>query len=192
MLNNKTFVISLILVWILGSSYWWTCMVRKQCDQIWVQPTRWQEAVSTYFEQQPLSLEPATPQVTASGDIWHIYFGEEKVLSCQESIRFARKDSLGFLSKDVHKSMEDLVLWLQTNPGTGVVITGHYSEAEKDTLGVEDIGILRANFVARTLMEIGLDSSRSATQSQTYLGNDFWGYGDSTHKGISLYIETFY
>ncbi|MEM7513946.1 MAG: hypothetical protein AAF388_23665 [Bacteroidota bacterium] len=194
MLNSKTFVSILILIWIAGSSYWWTCLVRKQCGPDWQNPAKWKEAVLSYLPSEIDLPERSIPEESPSSPIhsWFIYFGEEKVLSSRESIRFAKKDTVGFLSKEVHKSMEDLVLWLQTNPGTGVVITGLYSEAEKDTLEVKDVGILRANFVARTLFEIGLDSTLAATQSQTYLGNDFWSYGDSTHKAISLYIETFY
>jgi OOP family OmpA-OmpF porin len=171
MLRNKTLWWTLLVTWILGSSYWHVCKIRGLCD-----------APLFTFNRD----EVAYPVVDAVVTPPLIISDAPLLLQSTGNFVFKKSDAIANIDAVVPE-IDSLARHLLANPGKHLMITGTYATTETNTYPFPDLGMARASEVKKVIVAAGVTDSLITIKSEANDGITF--PSDSLHGGISFTFE---
>jgi flagellar motor protein MotB len=154
-MKQPVFFLSVLLVlWVAGSSYWYVCKVRSDC----------QEAVTPAVEiRDTIDTGVTTPEqlLLASVEEAGKYLGEAGV---QKGF-FASSSAAGDMSGISDLYLQKLKLFLDNTPAARAEVTGHADITGPDAFNRE-LGLKRAEFVKSFLVNAGIQADQIVTSSK--------------------------
>jgi OOP family OmpA-OmpF porin len=171
MLRNKALWWTLLVAWILGSSYWHVCRIRGLCDTPFFS-----------FNRDDISHPVIVPDIAPPLII------SDPPLLFQAAGNFAFKKSEAIANfNTVAPAMDSLAHHLLANPGKHLIITGVYGTTENNNTTYLDLGMARAAEVKKVIVAAGVYDSLITLKGEL---NDGVSYpSDSLHGGISFTFE---
>lgn len=160
MRSPANILIAILLLWMFGSSYYYVCKIKGICNE----PT---STVVTVINTDVKVEEPETVD-----DEVDITVEEEDIVSVEEAMTIDNKTVyFGFrlnnltLDDELKTYMSDLSVFMQEHKDQGILLIGH-----TDTIGSENVnnlmGMERAKFVKKMLVEAGIDVDQIKTESK--------------------------
>jgi peptidoglycan-binding protein ArfA len=151
MKNTVIFLTALLVLWIAGSSWYYVCKVRNDCQAA---------SLNTQVENRPGSLTTdtlATPQVEVQASVPPAYtLGFE---SGRSSCQITTVDKNYF---------DQIKLFLSKNPDSKVTVTGHADNTGSDALN-QKISTQRSAFIKQRLVDAGIAESSIETAAKSSL-----------------------
>ena len=169
MLTNKTPWIILLVLWMIGSTWWHVCKIKQLCAND-APPT----TVST--ETVPARMNPDGLTI-ADGNRFRLQLPGD--FSFAKSGANANMNTLG-------GSLESMVTYLKANPGRTLEVVGYYSSAETNTTTFPNLGLARAEGVKQYLVQQGIPAASITTKGVERNLAFATAKGDSLYGGIDF------
>ncbi|GAB3990512.1 hypothetical protein GCM10028807_17840 [Spirosoma daeguense] len=172
-MTNKTPWIILLILWMLGSTWWHVCKIKQLCIND-AQPSVTTSAVTS----EPVETTPpgADGYTIADGNLFRLDFPGQ--FSFAKSGANANMNTLG-------GSLNKLTEYLKANPGRTVEVIGYYSAEEKNTTSFANLGLARAEGMKQYLIQQGI-SAASITTKGVERNLPFTAKGDSLYGGLDF------
>lgn len=168
MFANKTPWIVLLVLWMLGSTWWHVCKIKQLCAD----------------DPQP-SIPSSDLATTPPGaDGYTIADGNFFRLNLPGNFSFAKSDANANLNS-LGGSLDSLITYLKTNPGRTMEITGYYSPRETNSTSFANLGLARAEGIKQYLIQQGVPAS-SLTTKGVERDIAFTTAGDSLRGGLDF------
>ncbi|GAB2569349.1 OmpA family protein [Spirosoma areae] len=181
MLTNKAPWIVLLVLWMIGSTWWHVCKIKQQCGNE-PQP----EAISTDSEL-PTTSPGATGYTIADGDRFRLALPGN--FSFAKSGANANLNTLGESTRGEStapgNSLASMVTYLKANPGRTLTITGYYAPTETNTTSFANLGLARAEGLKQYVVQQGVSAASISTKGEERTLS-FTAKGDSLYGGIDL------
>ena len=161
-----------LIAWLGGGTWYWVCKVKGHCDE-----------VSQVIGDPGVDV-PSTPTTPNIPDFLISYDGKP-FLQSPDNLRFGANDANGRIPGAVAQGMDSLVRFLQLNPDKELEITGSYASDEMTVAPFNNLGLARADFIARWLAEKGLSTDRVIKSYKTLAGRDAF-FQDTLIGGIAM------
>lgn len=174
MTGNKTLWWTLLVGWIIGSTYWHVCKVKQLCD-IPLLPT---ESIDTLYTLSSPEVIPPTLTISDSSQL---------ILNSTGNFHFARS-GYGVNDGGIKTELDSLSRYILANPNKRITITGSYTSQETNSSIFPDLGIARANEVKVGLLKSGIPDSIFTLKSS--LLDNIFSYRDSIVGGITFNFRT--
>ncbi len=170
MLKNKTPWIILLVLWMIGSTWWHTCKIKQLCGN----------------DFQPVSATAETPLslVPPGADGFTIADGNLFRLDLPGNFSFAKSGANANMNS-TGGSLESMVTYLKANPGRTLEVIGHYSSAEANTTTFPNLGLARAEGIKQYLIQQGIPAA-SLTTKGIERSLPFTAKGDSLYGGLDF------
>ncbi|WP_080240067.1 OmpA family protein [Spirosoma rigui] len=184
MLYAKTLWVILLVLWMMGSTWWHVCQIKQLCA-----------------DDQPAagdSLALEKPSATFAPDGLSIADGQAFKLALLGNFSFARSGFVANMSTlgtvDEKSPLDSLTAYLKANPGRALTIVGCYTGDEANTTSFTNLGLARAEGVKQYLIQRGIPATALSTQGELVSGAGgsglmFTPAGDSLYGGIKLGFE---
>ncbi len=148
MFTNKTPWVILLILWMIGSTWWHVCKIKQLCGND-AQP------VTVSADSTLHTPSVSTPGFTiADEDYFHLNFPGN--FSFARSGANANMNSLG-------GSLGSMVTYLKVSPGRTLEIVGYYSKGETNTTTFPNLGLARAEGIKQYLVQQGVPASSLTT-----------------------------
>ena len=175
MFANKTPWIVLLVLWMLGSTWWHVCQIKYLCAD---------DAPAA--EQPAETILPATPP---GADGFTIADANRFRLDLPGNFSFAKSGSNANLNTLAPgNSLEPLVTYLKTNPGRTLEIIGYYDPSEANPTTFANLGLARAEGIKQYLIQQGIPA-RSLTTKGMARNLSFTAKGDSLYGGLDFAFD---
>ncbi len=151
MKNTVIFITALLLLWIAGSSWYYVCKVRNDCQAA---------PLVTQGETQPESLTTDTlpaPQAEVQASPPPAY-----------SVEFESGKASSLLSDEDKSYLSQIKQYLSENPGKSVIVTGHADNTGSDEIN-QKLSAQRAAYIKQQLVDAEITESRIETEAKSYL-----------------------
>ncbi|MFD2934432.1 OmpA family protein [Spirosoma flavum] len=170
MLTNKTPWVILLILWMIGSTWWHVCNIKQLCVD----------------DTQPVtvSAEPALPATPPGADGITIADGNLFRLDLPGNFSFAKSGANANINS-LGGSLESMVTYLKGSPGRTVEIIGYYSSAETNTTTFPNLGLARAEGIKQYLVQQGIPAA-SLTTKGVERNLSFTAKGDSLYGGLDF------
>lgn len=165
MFTNKLPWIVLLLLWMGGSTYWHLCRIKLLCPD---------DANSTV-------TIPSAPAFTVPG--LQFADGNAATFSSPGHLAFA-KSGAEVNPNGVRTLLDSLSLYLKSNPGKQIQLTGFYDTNEQNPSKEVNLGLARAASVRDYLIGIGIPEGQLQLMGEANNALDFTPAGDSLYGGI--------
>lgn len=170
MFATKTPWIVLLVLWMIGSTWWHVCKIKQLC---------------------PNDLQPSTApkeesvlETPAGNDGFTIADGNNFRLELPGNFTFAKSGANANLNT-LGGSLESVVTYLKQNPGRSLEIIGYYSPDETNATSLADLGQARAEGIKQYFVQQGIPSS-SITVKGVQRKLPIRSGGDSISGGIDF------
>ncbi|AKD55361.1 OmpA family protein [Spirosoma radiotolerans] len=170
MLTNKTPWIILLVLWMIGSTWWHVCKIKQLCGN---DPAPVETAVEPELYTTPAGADGFT---IADGNLFRLNLPGN--FSFAKSGANANMNSLG-------GSLETMVAYLKANPGRTLQIIGYYTPGETNTTTFPNLGLARAEGFKQYLVQQGIPAS-SLTTKGVERNLPFTAKGDSLVGGLDF------
>ncbi len=165
MFTNKTPWIILLVLWMLGSTWWHVCTSKQRC-------------ADDAAPAGPTAVSVATPALTiADGDRFRLELPGN--FSFAKSGANANMTSLG-------GSLDSLTAYLKANPGRTLEITGYYTASETNNSSFENLGLARAEGIRQYLVQQGIPAASLTTKGVLRDELTLNAKGDSLYGGLDF------
>jgi OOP family OmpA-OmpF porin len=171
MLTNKTPWIILLVLWMIGSTWWHVCKIKQLCADD-APPA----AVSTETETLPARMNP---------DGLTIADGNRFRLQLPGDFSFARSGANANMNT-LGGSLESMITYLKANPGRTLEVSGYYSPTETNTTTFPNLGLARAEGVKQYLVQQGIPAASITTKGVERELAFATTKGDSLYGGIDF------
>ncbi len=170
MLTNKTPWIILLILWMIGSTWWHVCKIKQLCGN----------------DSQPVTATTdTTGAITPPGaDGFTIADGNLFRLDLPGNFSFAKSGANANMNS-LGGSLESMVAYLKANPGRTLEVIGYYSSAETNTTTFPNLGLARAEGIKQYLVQQGIPSA-SLTTKGVERNLAFTAKGDSVYGGLDF------
>lgn len=168
---TKTLWIFLLLLWMIGSTWWHVCKIKQLCADD-LRPT---EIRST---DTPLFTTPS------GADVFTIADGNKFRLELPGNFSFDRSDANANMNT-LGGSLETLISYLKENPDRTIEVIGYYAPAETNKSSFENLGLARAEGIKQYLVQQGIPAA-SITTKGVERNLPFTTNGDSFKGGIDF------
>jgi len=168
MLTSKTPWIILLIVWMIGSTWWHVCKIKQLCINI----------------GQPIASTTEPNGTPASADGYTIADGNRFRLELPGNFSFA-KSGANTNMNSLGGSLEKVVAYLKTNPGRTLEIIGYYSPNETNTTSLANLGLARAEGIKQYLVQQGVPATSLITKG-VMRQLAFTAKGDSLYGGLEF------
>ncbi|MBN1791624.1 MAG: OmpA family protein [Bacteroidales bacterium] len=151
MKNNVIFITALLLLWIAGSSWYYVCKVRNDCQAaaLLTQEETQPESVTTDTLPTPLAEVQASPPP-------------------DYSVEFETGKSSCLLTDGDRSYLAQIKQYLSENPGKRIVVTGHADNTGSDEIN-QKLSAQRAKYLRQQLVDAGIENSSIQTAAKSYL-----------------------
>jgi len=169
---NSGFFAILLVFWMGGSTYWYVCKIKKDCeDKSSVIDSDLQNEKITEPEtielipEIPVAInEPGQNAEEAKEEI--IIKTKEKLIAGYTVYDFPKNSTVNNnISKEFDEFAEDLKLYLIENSQDKIIITGHTDDLGSDAANFK-FGKKRALFIKSNLTKIGIPESHFIIKSK--------------------------
>jgi OOP family OmpA-OmpF porin len=160
MLTSKTPWIILLILWMIGSTWWHVCKIKQVC---------------------PNDMLPTTQ---AGADGYTIADGNLFRLDLPGNFSFAKSGANANLNT-LGGSLESMVAYLKANPGRTVEITGYYDSRETNASSFANLGLARAEGIKQYLVQQSIPTIALTTKG-VERGLPFTTTGDSLRGGVDF------
>ena len=154
-MKQLVFFLSVLLVfWIAGSSYWYVCKVRCDCNATVKAPELVQGVAETQTAEQVLIAA----------------VGEAKTFLTGAGIQkgsFESSSAVGDMSSVSDEYIKNLKLVLENNPSSKIEVTGHTDNTGTERFN-KTLGLKRAEFVKSYLVSAGINADQIVTSSKGF------------------------
>ena len=169
-MTNKTPWIILLILWMIGSTWWHVCTIKQLCAD---------------DAQSMLGPTDSTVLTTPPGaDVFTIADGNRFRLELPGQFSFAMSDANANLNT-LRGSLEPLVRYLKANPGRIVELIGYYLPTETNKTTFRNLGLARAEGIKQYLVQQGV-SATSMTTKGVRRNLPVTANGDSLIGGIDF------
>lgn len=168
MLTNKAPWIVLLVLWMIGSTWWHVCKIKQLCSDD-INPS----AAST----------GTTVETTPPGaDAFTIADGTRFRLDLPGNFSFAKSGANANMNS-LGGSLETLITYLKENPGRTLELTGYYSPGETNSTSLPNLGLARAEGIKQYLVQQGIPAASLTTKGEER-NLPFTVKGDSLRGGL--------
>ncbi|MBD2754292.1 OmpA family protein [Spirosoma validum] len=174
-MTSKTPWIILLILWMIGSTWWHVCKIKHLC------PDASQSNVTsgdTTFLTTPAGADGYT---IADGNRFRLELPGH--FSFSTSGANANMNTLGPSRRG--GSLEPMIKYLKNNSGRTLEVVGYYSPAEVNKTDFPNLGLARAEGIKQYLVQQGL-SAESITTKGEERNLPFAAKGDSLYGGIDF------
>ncbi|MVM41832.1 OmpA family protein [Spirosoma sp. HMF3257] len=168
MLTNKAPWIVLLIIWMIGSTWWHVCKIKQLCGDDTTPST---VSTETDLETTPPGADGFT---IADGNLFRLDLPGN--FSFAKSGANANMNGLG-------GSLESLITYLKANPGRTLEIMGYYAPGETNTTSFPNLGLARAESIKQYLVQQGIPASSLTTKAEER-NLPFTAKGDSLRGGL--------
>ena len=173
MLTNKAPWIILLLLWMIGSTWWHVCKIKQLCFD--VGPASQVEPLTT--EKEVYTTPPGADGFTiADGNFFRVSFPRN--FSFAKSGANANMNALG-------GPIDPLITYLKANRDRTLAITGYYTSAETNATTFPNLGLARAEGMKQYLVQQGIPTA-SLTTKGTERNLPATARGDSLVGGLGF------
>ncbi|GAB3957949.1 hypothetical protein GCM10028805_51640 [Spirosoma harenae] len=167
-MTNKAPWIILLVLWMIGSTWWHVCKIKQLCgDNI---------NASTITTDDPESTDSGTGFTIADGDLFKLEFPGN--FSFARSGANANVNTLG-------GSLDSMVGYLKANPGRTLDITGYYTSEETNSTSFSNLGVARAEGIKQYLIQQGIPAESIMTKGEER-DLTFTAKNDSIYGGLDF------
>lgn len=171
MFANKVPWIIVLVLWMLGSTWWHVCKIKQLCPN---------EVLSS-----SAATNPASPPVTASLPALTIADSTRFRLVVPGNFSFAMSDFRANLNA-LGGSLDSLVMYVRAHPERPLTVTGYYDPTETNATSLANLGLARAEAIRRFLMQQGIPAGSLRTEGVTKSDLTFTPTGDSIYGGVAF------
>ncbi|MCX6216030.1 OmpA family protein [Spirosoma sp.] len=171
MLTNKTPWIILLLLWMIGSTWWHVCIIKQLCGNV-TQPV---------IAPTDISFDSTSAGVGG----YSIVDGDLFRLDLPGNFSFARSGANANMNT-LGGSLETMLAYLKANPGRRLEIVGYYSSAEANTTPFPNLGLARAEGIRQYLVQQGIPTASLTTKGIEKDLSFRIDQGDSLYGGIDF------
>lgn len=182
MMTNKTPWIILLLLWMVGSTWWHVCKIKQLCGDV-PQPVA-----------APTDLSSDSTSANAEG--YSIVDGDLFRLDLPGNFSFARSGANANMNT-LGGSLETVIAYLKANPGRILEVTGYYSSAEANTTTFPNLGLARAESIRQYFFQQGIPAASLTTKGvekdlpfQAAKGDSLYGGVDFAFSGAELPVSS--
>ncbi|SOD81408.1 OmpA family protein [Spirosoma fluviale] len=182
MLTNKTPWIVLLLLWMIGSTWWHVCKIKQLCGNV-------PQSVAA-----PTNLSPDSLSASAEG--YSIADGDLFRLDLPGNFSFAKSGANANMNT-LGGSLETMIAYLKANPGRSLEIIGYYSPSESNSTTFPNLGLARAEGIRQYLVQQGIPAASLTTKSveqdllfQAAKGDSLYGGLDFAFSGAEPAVST--
>ena len=173
MLTNKAPWIILLLLWMMGSTWWQVCKIEQLCFD--AGPTS--QAEPPAEEKEVYTTPPGADGFTiADGNRFQLSF--PRTFSFAKSGPNANMNALG-------GPIDPLITYLKANRDRTLAITGYYTSAETNSTSFPNLGLARAEGMKQYLVQQGIPAA-SLTTEGTERNLPVTAKGDSLVGGLAF------
>jgi OOP family OmpA-OmpF porin len=169
MFTNKTPWVVLLLLWMGGSTYWHVCQIKQLCDDDKIPPSTMAAG------------SVSAPTLTVPG--LQFADGTTATFHSEGHLAFAKSGS-AVNPAGVQILLDSLSIYLKSNAGKRLQLTGYYDPKEQNPSKEQNLGIARANSVRAYLVTMGIQDTLFTTRGEEKDDLDFTSAGDSLYGGI--------
>ncbi|MBD2704372.1 OmpA family protein [Spirosoma sp. BT702] len=169
MFANKTPWIILLILWMLGSTWWHVCKIKQLCVE---------DAQPSVTTSDPEATTPpgADGYTIADGNLFRLDFPGQFTFA--KSGANANMNSLG-------GSLDELTAYLKKNPGRNVEVIGYYVSDESNTTSFANLGLARAEGMKQYMVQQGIPAA-SITTKGVERNMPYTAKGDSLVGGLDF------
>ena len=175
MFSSKTPWVILLVVWMMGATWWHVCQIKQLCGN-------------------------AMPETSSSADVFRmpsllITDGDRFRLALPGNFSFARSGANANVNT-LMGSLDSLTAYLkgpawigQSRPDRTLTITGYYATDEKNETSFTNLGLARAEGVKQYLVQQGVPAASITTKGAVrskYTGLTFTPDGDSLYGALGF------
>ena len=171
MLTNKTPWIILLIVWMIGSTWWHVCKIKQLC------------ANDMAPAAAPAETETLPTRLNADG--LTIADGNRFRLQLPGDFSFAKSGANANMNT-LGGSLASMVTYLKANPSRTLEIIGYYSPTETNSTTFPNLGLARAEGVKQYLVQQGIPAASITTKGVERNLNFVAAKGDSLYGGIDF------
>lgn len=177
---KSVILVSLVLLgWIVGGTWWWTCKHRGLCAG---------QTASVNAPNMP-DVQASTPDLNklpSSTVPFSIQYQGKPWFSGSDFIRFGKSQAKGFVPGSVRSGLDSLIAFLKNNPDKDLEITGKYAEAEENTSSSLNLGLGRAQFIQQMLLSNGISADRLIQLPKQIPLEGYFTSDDTLYGGIDF------
>lgn len=176
MLTNKAPWVVLLVLWIIGSTWWQVCKIRQLCFDLGAPAPSVSAAAPTDAPTGYTTLPGADGFAIADGNFFRLEF--PRTFSFAKSDANTNMNALG-------EPIDPLIAYLKINPGRTLTITGYYAPTETNATALGNLGLARAEGVKQYLVQQGVSANAITTQGEKR-NLPFTAQGDSLKGGLDF------
>ncbi|MFD2570343.1 OmpA family protein [Spirosoma soli] len=144
MFASKTPWIVLLMLWMIGSTWWHVCKIKQLCVE---------------GKQSPdVTTEATVPETPPGADGYTIADGTNFRLDLPGNFSFAKSGANANMNT-LGGSLQPMITYLKANPGRTLDIIGYYTPAETNATSFPDLGEARAEGIKQYLVQQGIPAS---------------------------------
>ena len=166
---NSGFFAILLVIWMGGSTYWYVCKIKKDCeDKSSIVNSDLQNEKIAETETIDLTTEASDETVQNAKKTREeiIIKTKEKLIGGYTVYDFPKNSTVNNnIAKEFDEFAEDLKLYLIENSQDKIIITGHTDDLESDAANIK-FGKKRALFIKNNLIKIGIPESHFIIKSK--------------------------
>ena len=170
MFTSKAPWIVLLILWMIGSTWWHVCNIKQLC-----------------LDENPALTAPDSPAVYTTppgADAFTIADGNLFRLEFPGNFSFAKSGANANMNT-LGGSLDSLVTYLKANPGRTLTITGYYMGSETNSTTFPNLGLARAEGIKQYLVQQGIPTA-SLTTAGVERNLPLTAKGDSLLGGLGF------
>ncbi len=167
MFTNKIPWIILLVLWMIGSTWWHVCKIKQLCAD----------------DAPPVQTTLAPP--TAALPALTISDGDRFRLNWPGNFSFAKSGADANMGT-IGGSLDSLTAYLKSNPGRVLEVTGYYAATETNPTSFANLGLARAEGVKEYLIKQGIPAVSLTTKGVLRDDLVFTPAGDSLYGGLGF------
>ncbi|GAB3899239.1 hypothetical protein GCM10028803_20000 [Larkinella knui] len=171
MLIHKTLWVVLLLIWMGGSTYWHVCRIKQLCSD---------SAASV-----PGGAPGSAPVSSLSVPGLQFADGTTAAFNSPGHLAFA-KSGAQVNPAGVQSLLDTLAIYLKSNPGKRLQLTGFYDSTEQNPSTEANLGLARANSVRAYLSTLELPDTLFTLEGAMRSDLSFTPAGDSLYGGVQF------
>lgn len=166
---NKTPWIILLILWMIGSTWWHVCKIKQLCGNV--------------PEPAAASTDSTLYTTPAGADGYTIADGNRFRLDLPGNFSFARSGANANMNT-LGGSLESMIAYLKANPDRKLEIAGYFDPSEKNTSTFPSLGLARAEGIKQYLTQQGIAAESLTTKGEERNLPFNTAKGDSLFGGI--------
>lgn len=177
MFTNKVPWIILLVLWMVGSTWWHVCTVKQLCIGNTTATVDNQSAVAASEESEIGTTPPGA-------DAFAIVDGNRFRLELPGNFSFAKSGANANLNA-LGGNLESVVTYLKKNPERTLDITGYYTPGETNTTTFANLGLARAAGIKQYFVQQKIPASQLTTKGEER-NISLNAKGDSLRGGLAF------